>query len=121
MGIFDRGPIECDACQDTGHLRGEHCGCGFGVRHIVDCGKPARPCPQCMVSRRRKDDEMHATQIATAVAARKWGQARTARKNAFDRAWNANPEDPKLWEIFYLRDGLFKEAEQKLIEIIGAS
>lgn len=55
MSIFDRGPIKCEACSDTGHLNGEHCGCGFGMRHITACGRPARPCPECTTTVKTRD------------------------------------------------------------------
>jgi len=56
--------VDCEACQDTGHLRGERCGCGFGMRHMRDCGHPARPCPKCTVTIRRKDLSATSTCLA---------------------------------------------------------
>lgn len=47
MSLFERGPIQCEACRDSGTFRGERCGCGPGVRHVADCGRPPRPCPEC--------------------------------------------------------------------------
>jgi hypothetical protein len=41
------GSGDCPDCHGSRTLRGERCGCGPGVRHVVDCGHPARPCPTC--------------------------------------------------------------------------
>lgn len=37
----------CPDCKGTGGENGALCGCGPGVRHVVDCGTRPRPCPSC--------------------------------------------------------------------------
>ena len=56
----DVDPIEdppvCESCRGSRTYRGERCGCGQGIRHAVDCGRPARPCPDCRSVPRKGDD-----------------------------------------------------------------
>lgn len=37
----------CRACKGRGTEGGAHCGCGVGVKHVMDCGRPAPLCRTC--------------------------------------------------------------------------
>lgn len=39
--------VGCEACDGTGGENSALCGCGPGVRHVVDCGTRPRPCSTC--------------------------------------------------------------------------
>lgn len=49
--------VACESCGGSHTLRGERCGCGPGVRHVADCGRPPRTCPDCSFRAKGSDWE----------------------------------------------------------------